>query len=65
MYGPVVLVRDDQPALTLNTAGIDKRIEAGKGPLEFRFPGQPSSTMVPFYRMEYQQPYAMYFDLNT
>jgi DUF1680 family protein len=65
MYGPVVLVRDDRPVLSLNKAEIDKGFEAGNRALEFRALDQPSSTMMPFYRLGYQHPYTMYFDLNA
>jgi hypothetical protein len=65
VYGPVVLVRDDRPTLALSPADIAKGFEASIRSLEFRPVAQPAGLMVPFYRMRYQQPYTMYFDLNA
>ncbi len=64
-YGPVVLVREDRPTLALRTSEIAKGFEVGDEPLEFKSVRQPSSRTVPFYRIGFQEPYTMYFDLNA
>jgi hypothetical protein len=62
--GPVVLVRDDCLTLKLNMSEVAKGFEV-VGDLEFRPVDRTSSLLVPFYRMACQQPYTMYFDLNS
>ncbi|MGH9342557.1 MAG: hypothetical protein ACRD19_02165 [Terriglobia bacterium] len=65
VYGPVVLVRNQDPILVRKGGNASSWIvESGKS-LEFNAAGQPLGTFVPFYQMGQGTPYNMYFDLQA
>jgi DUF1680 family protein len=62
MYGPVVLVRRQESLQMPSGADLAKWLARGGKPLEFRATGQSTGSFVPFYRLERDAPYVMYFD---
>jgi hypothetical protein len=65
MCGPIVLVRDDSTKLVLDTKDLGRSFSPGMQSPEFVLAAQPRSAMVPFFKMGYQQPYTMYFDVKA
>lgn len=63
-YGPVVLVRKHESVLTPKGEDPSRWIVPDGNPLEFRALQQPSGIFVPFYRLEQDIHYQMYFDLE-
>jgi DUF1680 family protein len=64
VYGPVVLVRDEQPTLPLRGDPAGWVVSKGK-PLEFSVSKEAPGTLVPFYCVGAGTPYNMYFDLEA
>ena len=62
-FGPVVLVRDQTPRLTLRGGSIEGMVK--RPGLEFTAPGQPDGLFMPFYKVGPNMPYNMYFDLPS
>ncbi len=65
MYGPVLLVRDEAPALQLRGNDVSNWLSPASQPLEFIESARPKGTFVPFYSMGIGAPYNMYFDLSV
>jgi hypothetical protein len=63
-YGPVVLVRNQDPILIPRGTDISNWLIAQGPPLEFNGVAQPHGTFLPFYKAEKGTPYNMYFDLQ-
>ncbi len=63
-YGPVVLVRNQDPILTPQGNSVSEWIVARGQPLEFSAVNQPHGTFLPFYKVSKGTPYNMYFDLQ-
>ncbi len=64
MYGPVVLVRDQAPAIQLGGKDISNWLSPTSQPLEFTEATRRQGTFIPFYSTGLGAPYDMYFDLN-
>ena len=65
MYGPVVLVRIQDPIL-ISKGNEPSRLLVPEGqPLEFRGAAQPQGTFLPFYKVGKGTPYNMYFDVQV
>ena len=64
-YGPVVLVRNQDPILMPKGNDVSDWIAARGQGLEFNAVGQPHGTFLPFYKVDGGTPYNMYFDLQT
>jgi hypothetical protein len=64
-YGPVVLVRDQDPLLTPKGNDVSDWIAARGQPLEFNAVAQPNGTLLPFYKADPGMSYNMYFDLQV
>ena len=65
VYGPVVLVRDQETVFVPNVNDVSRWIVSkGKG-LEFRADNRASAGFVPFYQLGAQTGYCMYFDLES
>ena len=62
-YGPVVLVRPLSGRLVATAGEPDKWIAPHEKPLDFRAKRREDDTFTPFYRMTFDRPYEMYFDL--
>jgi DUF1680 family protein len=62
-YGPVVLVRDESPRLRAG-GDLSSFAEGAGGGLVFTAPREPQGTFLPFYKVDGQTPYNMYFDLE-
>jgi hypothetical protein len=65
MYGPVVLVRNQEPRLVPQGNDVSSWIVSGEKPLEFSSAGPPQGSFVPFYQVGQGTPYNMYFDLKV
>jgi DUF1680 family protein len=65
MYGPVVLVRDQNPILAPKGNDISDWLTARGPGLEFSGVGQPHGAFLPFYKVGAGTPYNMYFDLQA
>ena len=63
-YGPVVLVREQEPVLSTSGAGVSDWITRKGAPLEFWAKSQESEPFVPFYQVGHLATYNMYFDLK-
>jgi DUF1680 family protein len=63
-YGPLVLVRREQPVLSGNPADLSQWISRRGPALEFDAPGQLHGEFVPFHKVGAGEPYNMYFDLT-
>jgi hypothetical protein len=63
-YGPVVLVRDQEPILIPKGNAVSDWITARGPGLEFNGVAQPQGTFLPFYKVGSGTPYNMYFDLQ-
>ena len=64
-YGPVVLVRNQEPILIAKGDNASSWIVADGKPLEFAAAGQPLGSLVPFYKVGEGSPYNMYFDVKA
>src|SRR5208283_4528952 len=64
-YGPVVLVRNQDPILIPKGNDISDWIVARGEPLEFNGVAQPQGTFTPFYKVGKGTPYNMYFDVQV
>jgi len=64
MYGPVVLVRDQDPILIPQGKDVSRWLVPGGQPLEFSAAAQPQGAFLPFYKVGQGTPYNMYFDLQ-
>ena len=64
VYGPVVLVRDQETVLVPNVNDISKWIVSKGEGLEFHAENRATSRFVPFYRLGARSSYGMYFDLE-
>ena len=64
MYGPVVLVRRQEALQIASDGNLSKWLAREGKPLEFRVAGESTGTFVPFYRLEREAPYVMYFELE-
>ena len=64
-YGPVVLVRDQDPILEPKGEDVSDWIAVRGQPLEFSAVGQPNGTLLPFHQLGLGTPYNMYFDLQV
>ncbi len=65
-YGPVVLVRNAAPRLAPPPGGdLSQWITPRGGALEFTAAGQPQGPFLPFYKVDGETPYNMYFDLTA
>ena len=62
-FGPLVLVRDQTPRLTLQ-GGLAEWMTS-RPDLEFTTPGQQEGLFMPFYKVGPNSPYNMYFDLPS
>jgi hypothetical protein len=65
MYGPVVLVRSQASLQVPRSENLSRWLMREGKPLEFRAAGQSTGTFVPFYQLEREAPYLMYFDLKS
>lgn len=61
-YGPIVLVRNEEPTLAAPLEDPAAAIRRNGSGLEFSAPRQPEGTFVPFFRVGAGVPYNMYFD---
>jgi DUF1680 family protein len=64
-YGPVVLVRNQEPILAPTGNAVSGWIVPSGQPLEFNGVAQPHGTFMPFYKVGRGTPYNMYFDLQV
>ncbi len=64
-YGPVVLVRDQQPVLVPKGNDVSGWIVPKGDSLEFSAVEQPHGAFLPFYRVGVGTPYNMYFDVKV
>jgi DUF1680 family protein len=64
-YGPVVLVRNQDPILVPKGSDASQWIVAKGQPLEFSGLTQPHGSFLPFYKVGMGTPYNMYFDLES
>jgi uncharacterized protein len=64
VYGPVVLVRNEEPRLVPSAGDPGSWIRPQGAALRFAAAGQPNGEFLPFYRIGAGQPYNMYFDLT-
>jgi DUF1680 family protein len=62
-WGPIVLVRDESPRLLSRGDLAAFVAKAGAG-LVFTAPREPQGSFLPFYKVDGQTPYNMYFDLE-
>lgn len=65
VYGPVVLVRDQESVLVPNTTDASKWIAAKGSDLEFTAENRSTAKFVPFYQVHARAGYTMYFDLES
>jgi hypothetical protein len=63
-YGPIVLVRTEDPVLIPQGHDVSDWMVARGQPLEFNGVAQPQGTFLPFYKVGKGTPYNMYFDLQ-
>jgi hypothetical protein len=64
VYGPVVLVREQESVLVPDVSDISKWIGSKGEGLEFHAENRATSRFVPFYRLGARSSYGMYFDLE-
>ena len=65
VYGPVVLVRDQETMLVPNVNDISKWIVSKGEGLEFHAENRTTAGFVPFYQLRARTGYCMYFDLES
>ncbi len=65
VYGPVVLVRDQETVLVPNVNDISRWIVSKGAGLEFHAENHATAAFVPFYQLGGRTAYSMYFDLDT
>lgn len=65
VYGPLVLVRDQETVVVPDTNDISKWIATKGEGLEFRAESRARAGFVPFYQLGVRTGYGMYFDLET
>jgi DUF1680 family protein len=65
VYGPVVLVRQEEPILVPAQPHLSGWIVQGGRSLEFHALHQSTGAFQPFYRVGYRSPYSMYFDVRA
>jgi DUF1680 family protein len=65
VYGPVVLVRDQETVLVPNVNDISKWIVSKGEGLEFHAENRTTAGFVPFYQLRARTGYRMYFDLES
>jgi hypothetical protein len=65
MFGPVVLVRQRDFLRIPADGNLSKWLTRDGKPLEFRAGEHSRGIFVPFYRVERDVPYDMYFDLES
>jgi DUF1680 family protein len=65
MYGPVVLVQNQEPLLVPQGNDVSAWMAASGKPLEFSSAAQPQGPFLPFYQVGRGTPYNMYFDLKV
>jgi DUF1680 family protein len=64
MYGSVVLVRRAAPLQVPKNENLSKWLRREGKHLELHAAGRSTETFVPFYQLEREAPYIMYFDLE-
>jgi uncharacterized protein len=64
MFGPVVLVRNQDPILIPKGTDPSAWVVPQGGPLQFSAPAQPHGAFLPFYKVPQGTPYSMYFELQ-
>jgi hypothetical protein len=64
VYGPVVLVRVKEKISPSSLEDPSKWVAHTAKLLEFQATGHSAATLLPFYRVGYDTPYRMYFDLE-
>lgn len=65
VYGPVVLVRDQEILLVPNVNDVSRWIVSKGNGLEFHADSRATAGFVPFYQLGSQTGYGMYFDLES
>ena len=65
VYGPVVLVREQESVLVPDMNDISKWIGSKGEGLEFHAENRATSRFVPFYQLRARSSYCMYFDLES
>jgi hypothetical protein len=65
VYGPVVLVRDQESVLVSDLNDISKWIGSKGQGLEFQAENRATARFVPFYQVRARTNYRMYFDLES
>ena len=65
VYGPVVLVREQESVLAPDVNDISKWIGPKGEGLEFRAENRTTSKFAPFYQLRARSSYCMYFDLES
>jgi len=65
VYGPVVLVRDQETVLVPSVNDISRWIVSKGEGLEFHAENRATAAFVPFYQLGGRTAYSMYFDLDT
>ncbi|HEY4354478.1 MAG TPA: beta-L-arabinofuranosidase domain-containing protein [Acidobacteriaceae bacterium] len=65
VYGPVVLVRDQESVVVPDTNDASKWIATKGTGLEFTAENRSTAKFVPFYQLRARAGYTMYFDLET
>lgn len=64
-YGPVVLVRNQDPVIESKGREVTDLIVPRGGALEFQGVGRPKDTFRPFYQVGNGESYDMYFDMKS
>jgi DUF1680 family protein len=65
VYGPVVLVRDQETVVVPNLNDVSKWIVSKGNGLEFHADNRATAGFVPFYKLGAETGYCMYFDLES
>ena len=65
VYGPVVLVREQESVVVPDVNDISKWIGSKGEGLEFHAENRATATFVPFYQLRARSSYCMYFDLES
>ena len=65
VYGPVVLVRQEESVLLPDINDISKWIGTKGEGLEFHAENRATASFVPFYQIRARSSYSMYFDLES
>ncbi len=64
VYGPIVLVRNQENVVVPDLGDISKWISKGQG-MQFQADNRTTSSFVPFYQIRARTGYRMYFDLES